>query len=159
MSHHFDSLDNSIDEYAKDLRKLIENLGRWLLAGEPVKQPIDYSELPREVQQHFRINVSVGHIGDEMVVLLKRPTTIIKAWLNFHVDRGQISKVSHKVNDLIRLVNDVGSATKSKRYTEVTGGKKGRNSQSVKGVAVILTKLVTNSAHRDSGSAGSISFL
>ncbi len=120
IAHHFDSIDSAVGEHVEDLRELLQAYGEWMSACEIGIPPRMITTMPDALQRKFKSNLELGSIGGVKVVLLKRPASVIKAWLSERVDRGQIAKISYKTGDMIRLVNEVGDVTKTRRFKKVT---------------------------------------
>ena len=142
IANHFDSIDSSVESHADDLRELLQAYGEWMSGFEIGLPPKIIATMPDALQRKFKSNLEIGFIGGAKVILLSRPADVIKAWLSERVDRGQIAKISYKIGDIMRSLNEIGDVTKTRRFKKVTEVTKVTRDQEVthkKGVAVKLT--------------------
>lgn len=104
-------LEDSVEDYAEELRKLLVAYGSWkpqIMCGD-MNMPDCVAAMTKDLQGKLKASVVVGYSGKsgmrEKVVCLKRPISFVKAWVQWRVDRSEAGKLVHKARDIAARVS------------------------------------------------------
>ena len=97
-------LEDSIEDYANELKLLLVAIGTWKLQPLNYQMPDCMSALTKDLQSKLKTSVVVGYTGTgvrKKVVCLKKPMAFVKAWINWRVDRSEAGKLVYKARDIV----------------------------------------------------------
>lgn len=118
LDKHFGSLDDSVEDYVRELQGLLRQVGDYIDKNNARGGPFYLSSLPLhpDLIRHLNENIVFGEYSDHATaVVLKSPMKFIKQWLLCKVDRSQQTMVAMKARQVCDMANESGEWNAAKR--------------------------------------------